>query len=443
MDVTIVFQKIWEAVNAKNEDGSRKYRYIILTGSSRSSKTHSILQLHHLQSLTNSWRTSIWRETKKDTKDTVLADFRKVLPNFDGNVSITFNKTESIFTYPNNATIEIAGGDDEVKVHGFQGDVAHFNEPYGISRETFDQIDMRTSEYVIIDWNPRQNHWIEDVARLDSTIVIHSTFRDNPFVPEQQKIKILSYQPLKHADIVVQKLITEENAKKYNCEENVQNFTEKQIKELKRCIYNEKTQTAREYEWLVYGLGLKAENPRKIHHNFKRITLEQYNFIREREYQGLDFGFANPSAFVKMKYDGDRSFYILPLLYKPMNQMPMPLGEALMSVGCIKGNSTIGWADSADREPGSEISLINELRSNYDLNFYPTKKPTYKARFESMSNALFFYVYDEEFEFEVENYQYEYINGQPTEKPIKKNDHYMNAVEYCYWGMKEYLGIMF
>lgn len=25
---------------------------------------------------------------------------------------------------------------------------------------------------------------------------------------------------------------------------------------------------------------------------------------------------------------------------------------------------------------------------------------------------------------------------------IKKNDHYMNAVEYCIWGIKEYLDIM-
>ena len=157
----------------------------------------------------------------------------------------------------------------------------------------------------------------------------------------------------------------------------------------------------------------------------------------------MDFGFANPSAFVKMKYNGDRSFYIKPCLYKPINEMSAPLGEMLMAAGCIAGDSTIMWADSADREPGSEVSLINELRANYDINAWPTNKPTYKARFSSMSNALFFYVDDADFENEVENYQYEYINGMPTEKPIKKDDHYMNAVEYCYWGIKERLGIMF
>jgi hypothetical protein len=50
MQATIVFEKIWEAINAKNEDGSRKYKYIINTGSSRSSKTYSI-QTHWIKSL--------------------------------------------------------------------------------------------------------------------------------------------------------------------------------------------------------------------------------------------------------------------------------------------------------------------------------------------------------------------------------------------------------
>lgn len=443
MDVTIVFQKIWEAVNARNENGERKYRYIILTGSSRSSKTHSILQLHHLQALRNPWRISIWRETKKDTKDTVLADLKKQLPSFDHHDEVVFNKTESIFTYPNNATIEIAGGDDEIKVHGFQGDVAHFNEPYAISRETFNQIDMRTSEYIIIDWNPRQNHWIEDVAKLDTAIVIHSTFKDNPFCPEQQRIKILSYQPVKYAKVVADKLITEAQAHIYDFQNNPNHFIVRDLKELKRTVYNEKTITAREYEWLVYGLGIKAENPRKIHHNFRPISLDKYHSIKEREYQGLDFGFANPCGFIKMKYDGDRTFYIRPLLYMPMGKMNAPLGEVLTSIGCIQGNTTIMWADSADREPGSELSLINDLRENYNINCYPTNKPTYKARFEAMKNCIFYYVHDANYENEVENYQYEYINGSPTEKPIKKDDHYMNATEYCFWGIKEYLGLLF
>ena len=71
-----------------------------------------------------------------------------------------------------------------------------------------------------------------------------------------------------------------------------------------------------------------------------------------------------------------------------------------------------------------------------------------------MSNARFYFVYDLPadssgvslsalFEFELDNYQWEYINDKSTEKPIKKNDHFMNASEYVFWGIKEYLGLAF
>jgi len=194
MQATIVFEKNWNAIHALDENGNRRYRYIINTGSSRSSKTYSILQTHYLTALTKSnSRVSIWRETKQDVKNTVLADLRKAIVSFPEKDTVIFNKTESIYTFPNLSTIEICGGDDTNKVHGFQGDVAHFNEPYKMPKEVFDQIDMRTSDYIVIDWNPRLNHWIDELSKQDNAIVIHSTFKDNPFVPEQQRLKIPSH----------------------------------------------------------------------------------------------------------------------------------------------------------------------------------------------------------------------------------------------------------
>jgi hypothetical protein len=43
LPVTIVALKNWEAINAKDENGNRKYRYILNAGSSRSSKTYSLI----------------------------------------------------------------------------------------------------------------------------------------------------------------------------------------------------------------------------------------------------------------------------------------------------------------------------------------------------------------------------------------------------------------
>ena len=126
-----------------------------------------------------------------------------------------------------------------------------------------------------------------------------------------------------------------------------------------------------------------------------------------------------------------------------MNQLSAPLGEVLKDVGVPSGDVTYIFADSSDREPGTNISMTNDLRLNYKLNAIPTNKPTYKERFEFITKCKIFFVIDKEFENEYENYEYEFINGFPTERPIKRNDHYMNATEYCIWGIKEYYNIMF
>ena len=448
MQGTIVFEKTWKAIHAKNEDGTRKYKYIIHTGSSRSSKTHSILQTHWLICLSiPNTRVSIWRETKADCKMTILADLKKAVPNFPEYENVVFNKTESIYQFPNGSTIEFMGGDEENRVHGFQGNVAHLNEPYKFNVHTFNQIDMRTSDFVIIDWNPKNKHFIDDVSKRDNAIVIHSTYKDNPFVPNQQRLKIESYLSVKFCEVVENNLITEKEVLSYDFELNNLSFSTKQINELKRAIFNQEQRTADDYMHSVYAKGLKADKPNKIYKGWKPITLEKYNSIKEREYFGLDFGWANPTALVGVKYDGDKSFYVRPALYKAMNDMVsengvgIPLGEFLTSAGFPSGNVTIGWADSSDKEAGSDKSMINDLRTNYKLNIVPTNKPTYKARWEFITKVNIFYVEDANFEYEYDNYELEYINGAPTGKPIKKDDHYCNSLEYCIMGIKKYLNI--
>ena len=459
MQATIVFEKTWEAIHAKKEDGTRKYKYIIHTGSSRSSKTHSILQTHWLicLSIANT-RVSIWRETKADCKMTILADLKKAVPDFPEYENVTFNKTESIYQFPNGSTIEFMGGDEENRVHGFQGNVAHLNEPYKFSEEAFNQIDMRTSDYIIIDWNPKVRHFIDEVSLRENAIVIHSTYKDNPFIPFEQKKKIQSYLPVKYSNAVEIGLLKEKEAFNYDFISNPKQLDDKQIIELKRAIFNESQGTTDEYLHTVYAKGMKAEKPRKIYRNWNKISLEKYNSIKEKEFFGLDFGWANPSALVGIKYDGDKSFYIRPALYKSMNSMinnaglPVPIGEYLVAAGFPVGNVTYGWADSSDKKAGSDVSTIKDIRSNYKLNLYPISKPSYSERWEFITKVNIFYVREIDhpedktkpyasFEEEYDNYELEYINGAPTGEPIKKDDHYMNAMEYGIWGIKKYLNI--
>lgn len=333
MKATIVFQKNWEGINAMaydekgkpilNNSGvpQRKYRYIINEGSSRSSKTVSLIDCYDLYARANTnKRMTVWRDTKVDCKKTILNDTLKHLKKTGRyKVGQDFNKTESIFTYTTGSTFEIHGTDDEETVHGLTQDVAWFNEPYKISRDTFDQIDQRTSDFIFIDWNPKKAHWIEDIKKDKRALVIHSTFKDNPFCPDEQRMKILSYQPVKLSDVVVSKLLKEHEAREYDILANKLSLTEAQLKELSRCRENELKNSASEFKWMVYGLGLKAEQPNRIF-NWTEIPDHEYKNLDSEIYIGVDWGTVDPWGIVEAKYY-DGGLYLHELNYLSENKI--------------------------------------------------------------------------------------------------------------------------
>lgn len=300
MRSTIVFQAIWDALNTFDDTGARKYRYFILEGSSRSSKTQSILQVYYnYANQSERARLSVWRDTAKDCRDTVLFDMNKVYPALEYFEEVTFNKTQSIFTFPTKASIEICGTDDVNKVHGYQGDVIWINEPYKIGKATFDQLDMRTTDIVFIDWNPKQEHWIDDLKKDPRTIVIHSTFKDNPFCPPEQRKKILSYQSVKMSHVGI--VLGEVQAKQYDSLINPALFTNPQIKELLRCKENERKGSANDFNWSVYGLGVKSERPNRIF-KWESCTDDYYHELEGEIYTGVDWGAVDPWGIVDAKY---------------------------------------------------------------------------------------------------------------------------------------------
>lgn len=317
---TIVFQKNWEAINAVDENGKRKYRYIINEGSSRSSKTYSLIDCYDLYCRQHKdKRLTAWRDTKTDARKTILNDTLKRLKS-TGRYKLDqgFNKTESIFHYNTDSTFEIHGTDDEETVHGLTQDASWLNEPYKISKDTFDQIDQRTSDFVFIDWNPKKDHWIDDLKKDPRTIVIHSTFKDNPFCPAEQRIKILGYQPIKRAYLVEKEFIKEQDVFGYDFDKNPLKFEIKHLKELYRCLLNTEKRSANITKWDIYGLGIKAEKPNRIFH-WKEITYSEYLKINTTIYIGVDWGKVDAFGIVEVKYY-DGALYLHELNYDSENK---------------------------------------------------------------------------------------------------------------------------
>ena len=441
LDVTPIFQRNWEAITAVTETGERRYRYIINTGSSRSSKTFSLIDCYdvYARSYKNK-RLTVWRDTKTDCKKTVMNDALKHFKSTGRYNDSKFNKTESIFNYPTGTTFEIHGTDDETTVHGLNQDAAWLNEPYKISKAIFDQIDQRTEDFVIIDWNPRMAHWIEDLSKDKRSIVIHSTVFDNPFCPEEQKIKILSYQPVKLCSVVVKKLMTEQEANKYDVIENPALLPPSQINELSRCRENEHKRSASEYNWSVYGMGLKAERPNRIFH-WEEISLADYQAINAKVYNGCDWGAVDPWAIGEAKYY-DGGLYLRELNYESENVLRGRLTPTELQQIGVEEEGIVTWMFNklqVDRnnvvvcDPNRTSKILALRAAGYDYAIASPKPPgSIIDGIDLLNNLRVYYTSDSpNIKYEQENYSREVDRyGIVLETPEDVDNHHMDWTRY-------------
>jgi len=434
MQATIIFQENWEAILEVNQDGSRKYRYLRNQGSSRSSKTFSIIQCFYLYAIQNpNKKLSVFRDTKQICKQTVFEDMKKAfisMPMYD---RVVLNITESIFKFPNGSSIHIEGTDDPVKIHGYHCDVLWFNEPYNIQIDTFNQLDMRCKDFVIIDLNPRQNHWSEDLGKADNCKTIYSTFRMNPFCPPEQRIKILSYQTISRCEIVVSGIIAKEDARTYDVIENKLFFTERQIKELSRCRENDRKNTADEFNWDVYGLGIKGERPNRIF-RWTEIPDHEYHELIATRYIGIDWGTSDPWGILEIKYY-DGGLYLHELNYDSENKWREKLtlteraqidgsDEGLVTWLFNKFNISTETVIVCDNNRPLKIKALR--RAGYDYSIAATKGDGSKRDGISLllGMKVYFTASSHNLRYEQENYSRKVDNyGVVQEEPEDGNDH--------------------
>lgn len=182
MNVTFTFEKLLDAfVNPR-------IRGIANKGGTRSGKTWAALQLLHIlcKSCEKPLVVSCVAATLPMVKRGMQRDFRQMLIAESEWDEEAFNKTEGSYTYQNGSMIEFFGIDNASKVHGPARDILFVNEAQSIPRETFRQLDIRTRKKVIIDFNPVRKFWGETEFVGDRYVTIHSTYKDNPYLIEEQ-----------------------------------------------------------------------------------------------------------------------------------------------------------------------------------------------------------------------------------------------------------------
>ena len=376
IESTNVFKRNWDAVQ------SGKYRYIINQGASRTSKTVSLLLLIYLLNLKNTFRGTVWREKRTWAKATVYNDLIDWYSKWGFYNPINHNKSDLIYKI-GKSTIEFNGMDDYMKVHGLTQDWAWFNEALEINRKEFDQIDQRTSKFIFIDFNPLvDEHWIYDLAKQPNAILIKSLMKDNPFIPEAIRKKILSYEP------------TPENIA---------------------------AGTADKYNWTVYGLGEKAKREGLVFPAWEIKSFPE----KDGFWYGLDFGYTNdPTAIIKtIEHEG--AIYFDELLYRT-GLTNREIAEFLYANG-YNGEPVI--CDSAEPKSIDELKLRG-------INAYPAAKGpgSIMAGIDFLKSKKV-YVSGQSVNLIKENKNYQWKldrEGKPINQPKDWMNHAIDACRYAY-----------
>lgn len=405
-------------------------RQIVSMGGSRSSKSYSILQLLMLEMIYRfNIRITVWRDTKVACRSTVLEDFKKIIM-FDESIFHKFkhNKQDGSFTFiPTGSKIIFEGADSIGKVLGGAQDISFFNEVTEFSKAVYLQITQRTSDRVFCDYNPSKDFWLEHYRYDPDTVFIHSDFRDNAFCPDNIVKQLLSYEPWEtdSYEIVNSEVIYKGQP--------VNKFNQPPPHKL-----NWERRTANQYMWLVYGLGIGSEKPNRIYSAWRKITPEEFHNLDATSYFGLDFGTSNPTACVEVKYDGNGAFYIYPRFYKPLSAINESLPTILENkIPQIKKGESLIVADSAKQ------TYIDTIREAGHMIVGAIKgSGSVLSGITSIQGLTIYFVDDENFNKEYNNYSWEIDRYEkPTDKPIKIDDHYMDAVRYIIAYLIKYLSI--
>lgn len=258
---TNVLTRNFDALNTKD------IRFVINQGGSRSSKTYSICQMLIVYCLTNPGKmVSIIRKSFPALRSSVMRDFIEVMKDLNIYKTSEHHKTENMYNFNNGSSVEFFSVDDEQKLRGRKRDVLWANEANELNFDEFNQLNMRTTDKLIFDFNPSDNeHWLYELMNRDNSTLIKSTYTDNPFLSDEQ------------------------------------------IKEIEHLI------SVDENYYKIYALGEKPTPTTRIYTHFKQYTTlpEKIDDI----VYGADWGFNHPTALVKV-YISDGKAYVEELLYK-------------------------------------------------------------------------------------------------------------------------------
>ncbi len=354
------------------------YRRALNEGGTSSSKTFSILQflIFYADNVKDGEQKiiSIVSETLPHLKRGCIRDFRNILgERFEES---RWNKTDYIYTFPN-CRIEFFSADNPSKLRGARRDILYINECNNISLEAFRELDVRTSMFTFLDWNPVSEFWAhKELMGKPENCFIHSTYMD--------ALNVLSPSIIRNIESM----------------KDDPNW------------------------WNVYGLGLVGKVEGLVYPSFEMVDALPEDGTR---FFGIDWGYTDPTAVCECVILGDK-LYSKQHIYES-GLTCRDLAKRLFEIGIPR--HTHVWCDSA--EPG----MIKELYS-YGFDALPCPKGIGSVEYghQKVRQYKQFWTKDSlDAITEQRNFRYlKDINGNLTNNTDHHYSHMMDARRYAVIG---------
>lgn len=352
-------------------------RYSLHQGGTRSGKTYGILQGLLLMAIERPLTIDVYRKFSRTHDKGALPDFQKILA--ETNAKYTYNAVAKTYAI-GESVIRFGGADEIAKLRGPQRDIAFLNEATEFTIDAFDEINQRTKERVIMDFNPwAKSHWLYQMkARYPGEVAFYkTTYKDNSALSQAQIRAIEAYQ---------------------------KNDPEK---------------------WAIYGLGERVIPQELIYRHYVHISQAPEG----HKVYGIDFGSTSPTAMVEVTFSND-AMYIRECLY----ERNLSTADMVAKVKAIVGSSVV-WCDAA------EPDRIKELQAN-GVQARAASKDV-QAGIGAVKNYPLYLVVGEgigdNLVKEIDSYSWRrnVQTGMLMDEVVKHDDHLMDAMRYAIyneWG---------
>lgn len=373
------------------------YRYLIFLGGAGSGKSYFITQRLILRILREkNHRLLVVRKVASTIRHSVYKLFKDIIAEWNLTPYFTFSDSYFQIKCCNGSEVTFLGIDNVEKLKSIAGITSIWiEEATELTQTDFQQLDLRLRgegalhKEVILSFNPiSETHWIKKRfydSYSEDVLKFKTTYIDNHFLDK------------KYVDVLTS------------------------LKDTDPVYYN------------VYCLGEWGSTGNLVWRNYRIENVYQDDMYYDHIYCGLDFGYNDPSALVKIGAKDDE-IYILREFY----QSKLTNTQLIEKLQEFKPYRIV--ADCAEPDRIQEF-----YQKGYNITKCKKGAQSVRAGIDFVrGKRIHIHPQCKNFIAEIQNYTYiQDKNGAATEEPIGINDHLMAALRYGTEPMRKQDSIQF